>query len=152
MEALDRMDVLTKVYLVYGENEGLGDSKLMFGQGVIDLLRGIKEKGSINQAAKELGMSYSKAWTLLGARESQIGIKLFESVVPRGTTLTPAGEDLIAGYDYIANKTERYARECFQEYLDDHPEGALADFIKNGGETESPSGTEDAEEDPSSGA
>lgn len=38
-----------------------------FGPGKADLLQGLEETGSIRAAGRRLGMSYKRAWTLVGA-------------------------------------------------------------------------------------
>lgn len=42
-----------------------GNGKRFFGPGPVELLEHISETGSINQAAKQMGMSYKKAWELI---------------------------------------------------------------------------------------
>lgn len=42
-----------------------GDGQRFFGPGPVELLEHISETGSINQAAKKMGLSYKKAWTLV---------------------------------------------------------------------------------------
>jgi len=42
-----------------------GDGKRFFGPGPVELLQHIDATGSINQAAKKMGMSYKKAWELV---------------------------------------------------------------------------------------
>lgn len=44
-----------------------------FGRGVADLLHGIEKYHSLNQAAKEMGMAYSKAWRIVGEAEQALG-------------------------------------------------------------------------------
>ena len=41
------------------------DETKFFGPGRLELLEGIKETGSIVQAAKAMGMSYKKAWAMV---------------------------------------------------------------------------------------
>lgn len=41
------------------------DNKRFFGPGRVQLLEGIEKTGSINQAAKLMGMSYKKAWEMV---------------------------------------------------------------------------------------
>jgi len=42
-----------------------GDGKRFFGPGPVQLLEYINETGSINKAAKQMGLSYKKAWELV---------------------------------------------------------------------------------------
>lgn len=41
------------------------DNERFFGPGRVQLLEGIEKTGSINQAAKLMGMSYKKAWEMV---------------------------------------------------------------------------------------
>ena len=52
------------------------DGKPVFGQGREDLLRFIRETGSINAAAKAMGISYRKAWTYIDAMQRRLGFPL----------------------------------------------------------------------------
>lgn len=52
------------------------DGEPVFGQGREDLLRLIQKTGSINAAAKEMGISYRKAWTYIDAMENRLGFPL----------------------------------------------------------------------------
>jgi len=54
------------------------DGKPVFGRGKRCLLEAIDKYGSINQAAKEINMTYRKAWGYLNAMEERLGIKLIE--------------------------------------------------------------------------
>ena len=49
-----------------------------FGPGPMRLLRGVEEGGSLHQAAEAMGMSYSKAWTLLRKLEKEWGFTLLD--------------------------------------------------------------------------
>ena len=72
------------------------------GLGKIDLLEKLAEVGSISAAARQMGMSYRRAWFLLNSMQSGFCEPLF--VTERGgshrggTTLTPLGQDLIRRY------------------------------------------------------
>ncbi len=45
--------------------------KRFFGPGRVELLQRIEETGSINKAAKQMGMSYKKAWEMISALNTQ---------------------------------------------------------------------------------
>jgi len=47
------------------------DDQRFFGPGRVELLERIEETGSINKAAKQMGMSYKKAWEMINALNSQ---------------------------------------------------------------------------------
>jgi len=52
------------------------DEEPVFGQGRARLLRLIRKTGSINAAAKAMGISYRKAWTYIDAMEKRLGFPL----------------------------------------------------------------------------
>ena len=52
-------------YKVNGSLWVEGDGRRFFGPGPVELLEHIDTTGSINQAAKKMGMSYKKAWELV---------------------------------------------------------------------------------------
>jgi len=54
------------------------DGEPVFGRGRMFLLKAIDRYGSINQAAKEINISYRKAWGYIKAMEERLGIRLVE--------------------------------------------------------------------------
>ncbi|MBL6595878.1 MAG: LysR family transcriptional regulator [Candidatus Puniceispirillum sp.] len=72
------------------------------GVGKINLLALVGDVGSISAAARQMGMSYRRAWFLLDSMQSGFRDPLF--VTERGgasrggATLTPLGEELIRRY------------------------------------------------------
>lgn len=54
------------------------DGEPVFGRGRRFLLQAIDKYGSINQAAKEINISYRKAWSYIKAMEQRLGIRLVE--------------------------------------------------------------------------
>ena len=73
-----------------------------FGPGVAALLTLVKTCHSLRAAAMEMGMAYSKAWTILKNAEEQLGFKLLLSTTGGkhggGAQLTEQGEALLAAY------------------------------------------------------
>ena len=73
-----------------------------FGLGPYELLSGVATTGSLRQAAAEMGMSYTKAWRLVGTLEERLGFPLLERHVGGqaggGSGLTPEAEDLLRRY------------------------------------------------------
>ena len=47
------------------------NSEGFFGPGRAELLQGIEQTGSINKAAKQMGMSYKKAWAMISELNTQ---------------------------------------------------------------------------------
>ncbi len=52
------------------------DGEPVFGRGRRNLLEAIDNYGSINKAAKEINVSYRKAWSHINAMEERLGVKL----------------------------------------------------------------------------
>ena len=64
-----RLQVRSKIWLEV-------DGEPVFGQGREKLLRLVQATGSINAAAKEMGIPYRKAWTYIDAMEKRLGFAL----------------------------------------------------------------------------
>ena len=85
------------------------------GLGKIDLLERLGQAGSISAAARQMGMSYKRAWFLLNSMQSGFREPLF--VANRGgshrggTTLTPLGADLIRRYRSHVNSVDAQSNE-----------------------------------------
>ena len=85
------------------------------GLGKIDLLERLGEAGSISAAARQMGMSYKRAWFLLNSMQSGFREPLF--IAERGgsqrvgTTLTPLGEDLIRRYRSHSDLVDKQSTE-----------------------------------------
>ncbi|TVM03186.1 MAG: molybdenum-binding protein [Candidatus Brocadia sp. WS118] len=89
------MKVKFKIW--FEENGGVA-----FAEGRRILLEAVDRLGSLNAAAKELGMSYRAAWGKIKATEKALGIKLLEVTTGGkgggGATLTSEAEELILKY------------------------------------------------------
>jgi molybdate transport system regulatory protein len=85
------------------------------GPGKIALLEKIASSGSLSQAARELGMSYRRAWLLLeslnGSFAEPVAVTAKGGRGGGGATLTPFGHSLIRTYrDFDARLQARAAR------------------------------------------
>jgi molybdate transport system regulatory protein len=65
------MEIKSKLWIESG-------GKPVFGRGRSFLLEAIDKHGSINQAAKDINISYRKAWGYIKAMEERLGFKLIE--------------------------------------------------------------------------
>lgn len=112
----DSMEVKFKVWIE--ENNGVA-----FAEGRKMLLEAVDRLGSLNAAAKELGMSYRAAWGKIRATERALGIKLLHVAIGGkgggGATLTPEARKLINRYkkyhDRIAFLVEREFHKNFKD-------------------------------------
>ncbi len=66
------------------------------------LLRGIKDRGSLQVAARENGISYRHAWGLMQKWKTLLGQPLAHLERGRGATLSPMGEKLLWGQRRIS--------------------------------------------------
>lgn len=74
----------------------------VIGRGKIELLQLVKEYGSINAAAKKMGINYRRAWFLLETLQLCFEDPLFKTerggATQGGTKLTPLGDELVTRY------------------------------------------------------
>jgi molybdate transport system regulatory protein len=72
------------------------------GPGKIDLLEAIRDAGSLSQAARDLGMSYRRAWLLIDSFKSAfrepVTLATTGSKGGGGVTLTSFGQGLVESY------------------------------------------------------
>jgi len=78
------------------------------GPGKADLLDAVVETGSISAAARAMGMSYRRAWTLIDAMNSDFKLPLVESSAGGsgggGAHLTETGHEALRRYRAMENK------------------------------------------------
>ncbi len=92
------------------------------GHGRIELLRRIGETGSISQAAKAMHMSYKQAWDAVDAMNNLAAEPLVQRQAGGrhggGTTLTPAGQQLITIYEAAEAVHRRFLLQLSQQLHD----------------------------------
>jgi len=80
------------------------------GPGRADLMELIAETGSISEAAKRMGMSYKRAWSLVQALNDGFGAPLIETArggKEQGASLTDAGREVLERYRGMQEATRR---------------------------------------------
>lgn len=95
---MNNYKIKSRIWIEAGDN-------VLIGEGRVRLLKEIDAQGSLSKAAKSMGMSYKKAWTLVDA----INKSAKEAVVTKtvggqqggGTIITPYGKRLIEAFDTI---------------------------------------------------
>ena len=91
------------------------------GPGCRDLLRLIREHGSVRVACEAMGMSYSKAWRILNTLEAETGIQVLtrrQGGKSGGeTALTPEGAELLARFEAYACECETAVQAIFQRHF-----------------------------------
>ncbi len=91
-----------------------GPADRFLGIGRLELLERIQATGSISKAAKEMGMSYKKAWDLVSSMNAQARQPLVGAHAG-GATLTEAGAAAVAEFramqtrfaQFLADETAR---------------------------------------------
>lgn len=106
------MTVKSKVWIEIGGLPFLGEGRR-------NLLRKIDENGSISQSAKDLGISYKKAWSYIRNMEDRLGSTLVEKQVGGkgggGSRLTQKGKALIEKYDQLLAGTQEAINRSFDD-------------------------------------
>jgi molybdate transport system regulatory protein len=78
------------------------------GPGKIDLLVAIRNSGSLSQAARDLGMSYRRAWVLLDSLKASfrepVAVASTGGKGGGGVQVTAFGEELINSYRDLENE------------------------------------------------
>jgi molybdate transport system regulatory protein len=107
------------------------------GPGKIALLRRIGERGSIAAAARDLGMSYRRAWLLVDSMNRSLAEPVVATIMGGrehgGAQVTGAGRSLIAVYERICEKAEE-ATEAERARIADSMEPARARLSSGEGE------------------
>ncbi|MBN2259360.1 MAG: LysR family transcriptional regulator [Clostridiales bacterium] len=101
-----------KVWLVNGNRK-------VFGKGPKDLLVNIEKYGSINRAADEMNMSYSKALKLMNTIEKEMGIVVLERHTGGnsggGSYLTEDAKELISKFEQYEEESEKAIVDIFNK-------------------------------------
>ena len=90
------------------------ESGSLFGRGIASLCLGVRETGSLNAAAKGMGMAYSKAWRIIKDTEAALDLQLLNRDGAHGSDLTEAGNKLLDTYLASEEKLQKEAEELFE--------------------------------------
>ncbi|MBU1054628.1 MAG: LysR family transcriptional regulator [Proteobacteria bacterium] len=111
-------------YKLWLDNDGK-----VFGEGPCNLLRSIEKTGSLHQGAKEMGISYRKAWNLLRDIESRLGFALIDrragGTSGGGSKITIAGRTLLERYETFCQEAEEKLQEAFNKHFPDSKSGKI---------------------------
>ena len=92
-----------------------------FGDGPYELLKRVEETNSLNEAAHQMGMSYSKAWKLIRTMEKRLGFPLLDRKVGGasggGSALTPAAEELMRCYGRFEKETRDTIEKIYKKHF-----------------------------------
>lgn len=84
------------------------------GEGRIELLKQIEKFGSISKAAKEMKMSYKKAWELVNSMNNQSSEQIVTGKIGGkdggGSVLSQKGKNMIEKYSELNKKTIEFLK------------------------------------------
>ena len=93
---------------------------IAMGPGKADLLRAIERTGSISAAARELGMSYRRAWLLVDTMNQCFQSPLVETLTGGqhggGARVTEVGQDVLRRYLEMEAKAARSVQKELSEF------------------------------------
>lgn len=99
------------------------EGEKVFGRGPYVLLKTVDRLGSLNKAAKELNMSYSKAWAIIRRAERLLGYNLLTSVTGGvdggGSCLTSKAKDLLKAYEGFIEEAEEAVEMIYDKFFKD---------------------------------
>ena len=93
------------------------DSTSVFGRGISNLCLGVRETGSLNAAAKSMGMAYSKAWRIIKETEAALDVQLLDRDGAHGSTLTAEGDTILDAYIELDARMAEIAEKAFADLL-----------------------------------
>ena len=84
----------------------------IFGPGPVELLERINDTGSISQAAKQMQMSYKKAWEIINALNTQaihpLVVTQAGGASGGGSVITSEAKEMIAGYRLLRTRFKAF--------------------------------------------
>ena len=114
MSKLSKLKPIVRLSVVNPDTE----SNSVFGRGIASLCIGVRDTGSLNAAAKSMGMAYSKAWRIIKETEAALEIQLLNRDGAHGSSLTDEGNKLLDSYLEIAKRVQEAAEKEFHRLVD----------------------------------
>jgi molybdate transport system regulatory protein len=89
-----------------------GNGARFFGPGPVELLQLIEDTGSINQAARKMGMSYKKAWEIVSRLNEKMGSPMVITATGGekggGSTISEEAKQMIAWYNSLRERFRKF--------------------------------------------
>lgn len=99
----------------------LAKDDVFFGPGVATLLRLTEKYESVNAAAKNMQLSYSKAYRMIHGAEEILGLKLLDRKIGGanggGSTLTPECVDFLTTFEEFSRELNEISDDLFDKYF-----------------------------------
>ena len=100
------------------------NEELVYGPGLITLLEFLRTTGSMKEACKKMGMSYSKGWKLVNRAEKELGYDLLlrrhGGSMGGKCEITEDGDFLIIRYRQMEQKVNELTQAAFGEYFPEY--------------------------------
>lgn len=95
------------------------DDRCSIGVGKIRLLEAVERTGSLSQAAREIAMSYRRAWLLIDSMNAEFDTPVISASAGGtgggGAKLTPFGRELIAAYRSLETRLAMLTADSMTE-------------------------------------
>ena len=92
-----------------------------FGDGPYELLRWVEKTKSLHQAARQMGMAYSKAWRLIQTLEERLGFPILERKAGGksggGSRVTPNAKELMKHYEKFRQDVEDAMERIYRRHF-----------------------------------
>ncbi|GAB2612431.1 hypothetical protein GCM10027035_06000 [Emticicia sediminis] len=110
-----------KTFRITGMLRIESEDERFFGPGRLQLLENIIETGSISQAAKQMGMSYKKAWDMVNAMNQHTTKPIVSTQTGGekggGTIVTEEGKELITAFKKLHEEFQASFAEKLATFL-----------------------------------
>ena len=77
------------------------NNNIILGKGRMEILENIEKTGSMNQAAKQMKMSYKAVWSKIKVTEKNLNAKIVHADRKNGTRLSREGKELVKKYKLL---------------------------------------------------
>ena len=108
------MELSTKLYILDS------DGRKFMGAGVLWLLERVEETGSLLSASRSMGLSYTKARSMLEALEENLGHPVLDrrkgGAERMGATLTPFAKKYISLYREFQSEAKADVQRRFEDF------------------------------------
>jgi molybdate transport system regulatory protein len=113
---ITRVTVLKIAYKIWLDHHGKA-----FGDGPHELLKRVEQTNSLHEAARQMGMSYSKAWKLIQMMEKRLGFTLLEKKIGGlsggGSRVTLRGNRFLKRYDQFRKEAAEAVERIYQKHF-----------------------------------
>lgn len=96
----------------------------VFGTGIRELLIRVEATGSLHRAASDMGMAYSKAWSIVHRAEEHLGVTLLARQTGGtgggGSTLSEDGRWIVEAFGALREEATELLDALFARHFGDH--------------------------------